>query len=87
MKSMSSPKKYGDPMGPPWPTHSFHPSLFPHAKKAGARKSSPAKEKRKGCSCEGGSVHRCTSRQMFGDIINPPFQKINRQFVQPFLRG
>ena len=57
MKSMSSPKKYGDPMGPPWPTHSFHPSLFPHAKKAGARKSSPAKEEAEGCSCEGAALH------------------------------
>lgn len=57
MKSMMLPQKYGDPMGPPWPTHSFHPSLFPHAKKAGARKSSQPKKKQKDASCEGAALH------------------------------
>ena len=84
MKSMSSPKKYGDPMGPPWPTHSFHPSLFPPAKKAGARKSSPAKiGKGTGFGCEADLLHKNTSLKMVGVILHPKTGKSNPQLFTP----
>ena len=39
-------------------------SFFLYAKIAGAHKSSPAKAKEKGCSCESGTVHKDTSHGM-----------------------
>jgi len=57
-------------------------SFFPHAKIAGARKSSPAKGKEKGCGCEGGLTHKNTSHGMIVAIIIPFFAKCNCHFSQ-----
>ena len=52
----ASPTSLGFPPGSAQ-TVSFRPSLFTHAKKAKAHKSSLAEVGEKGCGCEGGSVH------------------------------
>ncbi len=44
-------------------------SFFLHAKIAGAHKSSPAKAKEKGCSCESTVTHKITSHGMIAVII------------------
>lgn len=49
-------QRYNDPVK--GPAHSLYPAIFTHAKKAGARKSSPAKiGKGAGFSCEAAMVH------------------------------
>ncbi len=62
-------------------------SFFLHAKKAGARKSSPAKGKEKGCGCEDGLTHINTSHGMIVVIIIPFSAKCNRHFSQFKAKG
>lgn len=57
-------------------------SFFLYAKIAGARKSSPAKGKEKGCGCEGGLAHKNTSHGMIVAIIILFFTKCNCHFSQ-----
>ena len=57
-------------------------SFFLHAKIAGARKSSPAKGKEKGCSCEGDLAHiKYLSRNEW-NYYNPVFYKMQPLFYR-----